>query len=103
MGFLSFSSLLTYGGATVAVTALTELCKPLIAKLGGRISMRAVSYVIALLILLAAAFFTGARSAPDYLICAVNAALVSLSSNGGYDLISALINEETEDDGEDNT
>ena len=102
--FLTVGALLTYGGASAAVAALTEVFKPLVRKLPFALSMRTVSYFTALAVLSAAAFFSGCRDWADYALCAVNAALVSLSSNGGYDLVSKLTEEaDTEDNDDNNT
>ncbi len=102
--FLTFGALLTYGGASAAVAALTEVLKPLVRRLPFHVSMRTVSYLTALIILCAAAFFSGSRDGGDYVLCTVNAALVSLSSNGGYDLIAHLTEEaDTEDNDDNNT
>jgi hypothetical protein len=35
--------------------------------------------------------FSGSRQASDYVLCAINAAFISLSSNGGYDMIRAAV------------
>ena len=99
--FLTLGSLLSYGGAAAAVCALTQTLKPLVSKLPFGVSTRTVSYLLALILLTAATFFTGSREAADYALCVVNAALVSLSSNGGYDLISQLVKEASEEDNDD--
>ena len=103
--FFTLRSILTYSGSAAATGAVTQLLKPLLAKLPFKISQRLVSYLTALLITLAATALSGSRELSDYLICTVNAALISLSSNGGYDLIKTLINEKNdeEDNNENNT
>lgn len=102
--FLTFKSLLTYGGAAAATGALTQLIKPLTEKLPFKIDNRLVSYVTALLIMITATVLSGGRDLSDYLICTVNAALIALSSNGGYDLIKTLLSEKNdgEDDNDEN-
>ncbi|MBP5207508.1 MAG: hypothetical protein J6330_03520 [Clostridia bacterium] len=102
-GFLSLGSLLSYGGSVTAVCALTQILKPLLSRLPFRVGARAVSYVTALCVMIAAALLSGKREAADYVLCFVNAALVALSANGGYDLAKALSEgEHTEDDDDDN-
>lgn len=102
--FLSIGSLLTYGGSAAAVCALTQTVKPLVSKLPFEVSARTVSYIISLIVLLAATFFSGCRNGADYALCVVNAALVSLSSNGGYDLLRHLTGgDDTEDTDDNNT
>ena len=82
---------MTFGGATAAAGAITQLLKPLLKKLPFEISPRIVSYFAALLIMTVGFIFSGSRAASDYVLCAVNAAFIALSSNGGYDLIHALV------------
>ena len=92
---------MTFGGATAAAGAITQLLKPLLKKLPFEISPRIVSYFAALLVMTVGFIFSGSRAASDYVLCAVNAAFISLSSNGGYDIIHTLVNsgENTEDNG----
>lgn len=103
--FFTLRSLLTYSGAAAAAGALTQILKPLIAKLPFQVSARFLSYTVALVITLAATALSGSKELSDYLICTVNAALIALSSNGGYDLIRSLINNnnDTEENDEDNS
>ena len=103
--FFTVRSILTYSGSAAATGILTQFLKPLLSKLPFKISQRLVSYVLALTITVAATALSGSRELSDYLICTVNAALISLSSNGGYDLIKNLIKENNneEDDDENNT
>ena len=100
--FFTLKSLLTYGGAAAASGALTQILKPLAEKLPFKISLRFLSYFIALIITLAATAFSGSKEPADYFLCTVNAALISLSSNGGYDLIKSLTNESNEEDNDEN-
>ncbi len=100
--FITVRSLLTYGGAAAASAAVTQILKPLIAKLPFTVSPRLVSYLIALAITLTATALSGSKELSDYLICTVNAALISLSSNGGYDLIKSLISENNEENNDEN-
>ena len=100
--FFTLKSLLSYGGAAAASAALTQVIKPLLQKMPFTVSVRAVSYVTALIITLAATALSGSREPADYFLCAVNAALISLSSNGGYDLIKSLITLDTEEDDDEN-
>lgn len=99
----TFKSMLTFGGAAAASAAVTQILKPLFEKLPFEISPRVVSYVIALTVTVTATAFSGSREPADYFMCIVNAALISLSSNGGYDLIKTLINKGEEDNNENNS
>ena len=100
--FLSLRSLLTFGGAAAASAAVTQVLKPLTERFPFNVSQRFISYIIALTITLAATALTGSRELSDYFLCAVNAAFVSLSSNGGYDLIKSLIKEKNREDEDEN-
>ena len=91
---------MTFGGATAAAGAITELLKPLLKKLPFKISPRIVSYFAALTVMTVGFIFSGSRSEADYVLCAINAAFISLSSNGGYDIIHTLVESGT--DTEDN-
>jgi hypothetical protein len=104
-GFFTLKSLLTYSGAAAAAAALTQIIKPLAAKLPFQVSARFITYITALIITLAATVLSGSKEPADYALCTVNAALISLSSNGGYDLIKSLMsdNDDTEDNDEDNS
>ncbi len=89
-GFLTPASLMTYGGCVAAVCAITEILKPLLEKLPVRIGARTVSYAVAAAVSVAAALISGKNGAADIALCFINAALVALSANGGYDLSAKL-------------
>lgn len=79
--FTSWGNLATYGGALAAVLLFTQLLKGFFPKL----PTRALSYILAVLVLLAATYFTGALTTETGALTAINAAIVSLAANGGYD------------------
>ncbi len=85
-----WQTLLTFGGATAVTAVLTQIFKGLFDKLPVTLSTRFFSYLIAVMLLLFATFFTGSRDVSDYIICTVNAALVSLSANGSFDMIRSV-------------
>ncbi len=87
--FTNWQTLLSYGGASVATAVLTQIFKGLFDKLPIRVPTRLFSYIISLLLLLSATFFAGKREIGDYALCAVNAALVSLSANGTFDMMKS--------------
>ena len=82
-GFFDWGMLATYAGATAATALLTQFIKGLLPTIATQI----VSYGIALLVLLAATFFTGAFTLEAAALCVINAAVVSLASNGAYDAV----------------
>ncbi len=88
--FTDWSTLLTYSGASVCTAILTQIFKGLFDRLPIRLPTRFFSYLVALMLLFASTFFTGSRTAGDYALCAVNAAIVSLSANGSFDMIKSF-------------
>jgi len=84
--FFTWTILATYAGATLATTLVTQLLKGI--GFIDRIPTRIFSYVVALIILLAATFFTGAMTWNTAALCVVNAVVVSLAANGAFDAVS---------------
>lgn len=83
--FFTWSMLGTYAGAVLVTTILTQFFKGV--KLIERIPTRLFSYVVALVVLLAALWFNGAWSAEEAALSVLNAVLVSLAANGGYEAL----------------
>lgn len=90
MEFFDWSILGTLAGAVAAVAVLTEITKSLpgISKIPTQIW----SYVLALVVLICAQAFTAGLTASSAVLALVNAAMVSLAANGGYDLLDRLKN-----------
>ena len=84
--FFTWAILATYAGATLATTLVTQLLKGI--GFIDRIPTRIFSYVVALIILLMATFFTGALTWNTAALCVVNAAVVSLAANGAFGAVS---------------
>lgn len=84
--FFTWANLATYAGATLATSLITQVVKGIgfIAKIPTRIT----SYVIAVVILIAATFFTGAFTLETAVLCLINGVVVSLASNGAFDAVS---------------
>ncbi len=82
--FFTWQMLATEGGATIATALLTQLLKGALKS----IPTRLLSYLIALVIMLAANFFLGILNISNTFLLAINAVVVSLASNGGYDALS---------------
>ncbi|MGI6192696.1 MAG: hypothetical protein ACOYI3_03940 [Christensenellales bacterium] len=87
--FFTWSSLGTYAGAVLLTTLITQLIKGIgfIAKIPTRI----VSYVIALAVLLSANAAAGTLDWATAGLCAVNAVVVALASNGTHDAAAAAL------------
>ncbi len=82
--FFTWAMLGTYAGAVLATTLITQLIKEWLKSIPTRI----VSYVIALVVLLAAAAFNNALTLADGALCLFNAVIVSLAANGGFDAVT---------------
>ena len=83
--FFTWAALLTYAGATLATSLVTQLIKGL--GFIDKIPTRITSYAIALVVLLAATFFTGGLTLEAGALCVINAVVVSLAANGAYDAV----------------
>ena len=77
---------MTYAGATLATSLVTQLIKGL--GFIDKIPTRITSYAIALVVLLAATFFTGGLTLEAGALCVINAVVVSLAANGAYDAVA---------------
>lgn len=90
MEFFDWSILGTLAGAVAAVAVLTEITKSLPGT--SKIPTQIWSYVLALIVLICAQAFTAGLKASSAVLALVNAAMVSLAANGGYDLLDRLKN-----------
>ncbi len=81
--FFTWGTLGTYAGALMATTLVTQLFKGtgFIKKLPTRV----FSYLVAFAILVLSRLFTGQLDWSSLALCAINAVVVSLASNGAYD------------------
>ena len=88
MEFFEWSYLGTYAGAMLATAVLTQLTKEL--KGISRIPTQLWSYVLALVTLLLATVFSGNFTLSNAVLTLFNAAIVSLASNGGYEMMKRV-------------
>lgn len=88
MEFFDWNMLNTYAGAAMAVAFIVELTKGL--PLIRRIPTQLWSYLVALATLLLAMTFTYGFTVEEASLAAFNAVLVSLASNGGYDVMQRV-------------
>ena len=88
MELFNWSLLGSYAGSVFAVAVLTQITK----EIPGvkRIPTQLWSYVLALVTLLAAAVFGPGLTPQGAVLALINAALVSLSSNGGYQALNRV-------------
>ncbi len=83
--FFTWSALATYAGALVATMLITQLFKEV--SFIGKLPTRIFSWIVAVVILILANLFTGALTWGSAVLSLVNAVVVSLAANGGYDFI----------------
>lgn len=81
--FLTWDVLGTFAGCLGATVVITEFIKKIFPKIHPQI----VSFVISLLILLGVQLVGGAFAWNDILLQVINAFVVSLAANGGFDAI----------------
>lgn len=91
--FFTWSTLGTMAGATAAVTLATQFIKWLFnGRLHGGV-IRAVSFGVALVVLLCAAVFSGTLDAPTAVLTVLNAVIVTLAANGLFDGLKSVTGE----------
>ena len=86
MEFFTWSMLATYAGALAATMGITQLLKDV--GFIDKIPTRIFSWAVAVVVLIIAELFLGTLTVESGVLCAVNAVVVSLAANGGYDLIA---------------
>ena len=85
--FFTWEYLATFAGCALATGILTEFLKKLLYKLPAQ----GISYVIALVILVVSQLATGTLNSWNVVaLDAINAVVVSLTANGGYDALDTL-------------
>ena len=99
MDFFNWDILGTYAGAVFAVAVLTQMTKNIP-------GIRAIptqiwAYILGYAVLIAAMAFTGGFTPSGAVLALFNAALVSLSANGGYAAVERIKNGLTEYPSED--
>jgi len=81
--FFTWTDLVTYGGAVMAVLIITEFTKDLPGI--RRIPTRLWAYLVALVLLLPAIIFTAdALQAEDIMLCFINAVIVAMAAVGSF-------------------
>jgi hypothetical protein len=81
--FLTWDILLTFGGCVAATVLLTEWLKKMFAKLPAQL----VSFIVATLILVVGHLATSTFVPTEIPMYLINAVAVSLSANGGFDIL----------------
>ena len=93
--FFTWAMLGTYSGAVLATSLITQFFKGV--GFIARIPTRIFSYIVALAVMLGAAYFDGAWSWAEGALCLLNAIIVSLAANGGYDTFVGLRQRDNEE------
>ena len=84
----SWEQLATIAGATVATLLIVQLLKLPLDKVW-KIPTRIVAYIIALIVMLAATYFTQGLTWSNAGLAALNAVIVALAAMGSYELTFA--------------
>ena len=85
MEFITWSELASCSGALVMVLIITQITKEV--KFIKAIPTQLWSYIVSLIILYLAYFFTQQLTASSAVLIPFNAAVVALSANGGFDAL----------------
>lgn len=91
--FVTWESLLSYGGCVAGTILVTEFIKKLF---GEKVPAQLVSFLIAAVILFVGHLATGTFVWKEALLYLINAAAVSLSANGGFDAIKNALGGDAE-------
>lgn len=86
--FVTWDSLLTFGGCVAGTILVTEFIKKLF---GEKVPAQLVSFLIAAVILFVGHLATGTFVWKESLLYLINAAAVSLSANGGFDAVKKIV------------
>ena len=86
--FVNWTTLATYGGALAMVLILTQLTKGI--GFIKAIPTQLWSYILTLLVLYPALYFTGQLDANMAVLTLFNGAIISLSANGGFEAIKRI-------------
>lgn len=84
---MTWQTMTTYGGAVLATATVTQFLKQL--RVFAKLSTRLLSYLVALLVLLLVALFSGGLTWSSAVLSLINAAVVSLAANGAYDAVAS--------------
>ena len=86
MQFTTWTGLATYSGALAMVLIITQLTKEI--KIFKSIPTQLWSYIVSLVILYPAYFFTDQLTASNAVLILFHGAIVALAANGGFEALS---------------
>lgn len=87
--YTTWEFLATFAGAVIATATITQFTKG-IADKHIKIPTQFWSYMIAVIVMIAALFFTNSLTLSSGVLCVVNAIFVTLAANGGYDTLKRM-------------
>lgn len=90
--FVSWEFLATFTGAVAGTVVVTQFTKNLAEKYL-KLPTQVWSFVIALIIILLASFFTGTLNLSQAVLSVFNAVIISFAAKGGYDTFANKSNE----------
>ena len=88
MEFVTWAGLATYSGALAMVMLIVQFTKGII--IFDRLPTQLWSYIVSLVVLYAANFFTGQLTSDNAVLIIFNAAIVALAAHGGYSAIKKV-------------
>jgi hypothetical protein len=86
--FFTWDTLATFTGCVAGTALITQFVKDL--PFLKNIATQWVTYIIAIILLLGATFFTGALTASTGTLIPFNAVVIALSANGAYSAIKRV-------------
>lgn len=89
MEFITWTDLATYTGALAMVLIITQLTKEI--KLIKSIPTQLWSYIVSLMILYPAYYFTGQLTASNAVLLLFHGAIVALAANGGFEVLAKAV------------
>ncbi len=88
--YFTWEAIATYAGAVLAVTLITQFIKGI--GFIDKIPTRITAYVVAVVVMTAAMFFTGSFSWANLVLNFINAVIVALAANGAHDALAEKTN-----------
>jgi hypothetical protein len=87
--FFTWTTLATVAGATAATAYITQFFKKF--SFVQKLNSQGISYLVALMILYTATYFTGKLTVSMAMMIPLNAIVVAFSSNGAYDSVKSTV------------
>lgn len=84
--FFTWNVLGTMAGAAAATIIFTQLLKGI--AIFDKLPTRIFSYLVALVVLIGAHVFTSQVTVAGIMLCVINAAVVALAAQGGFEMIN---------------